>query len=145
MKIVICGSVSLTKEIAQAQSWLEKAGHEVEIPYVSQLILSGQIPMAEFLAEKGRTGDLKYRHAAPEDLIRRYYRLIKEADAVLILNADQKGVPGYIGGNTFLEMGFAHVLQKKIFVLQPLPEAAYRDELLAMEPTVINNDLSLIK
>jgi hypothetical protein len=32
---------------------------------------------------------------------------IRNSDAVLILNFDKPKNPGYIGGNTFLEMGIA--------------------------------------
>ena len=61
------------------------------------------------------------------------------------MNTDKDGKSNYIGGNTFLEMGFAHVLGKSIYVLNPLPEVSYRDELDAMKPVVLNGDLNLIK
>lgn len=71
--------------------------------------------------------------------------MIKESEAILVTNYDKKGVTGYIGGNVFLEMGFAHVLDKKIFLLNEVPDVSYVDEIRAMQPMVINNDLSLIK
>ena len=40
------------------------------------------------------------------------------ADAVLVLNYDKKGIKNYIGGNTLMEIGFAHVLNQKIFLLK---------------------------
>jgi predicted RNA-binding protein with PUA domain len=63
----------------------------------------------------------------------------------LVVNEDLNNVEGYIGGNTFLEMGFAHVLNKKIFLLNPIPEMGYEDEIVAMKPVVLNNDLEKIK
>lgn len=80
-----------------------------------------------------------------DDLIRDYYNEIEKGDAVLIVNEDKNGIKNYIGGNSFLEMGFAHVLNKKIFLLNPVPEVGYKDEIIAMQPIVLNGDLGKIK
>jgi hypothetical protein len=42
---------------------------------------------------------------------------IAKSDAILVLNFDDERGRGWIGANTFLEIGFAHVLGKKIFVV----------------------------
>jgi hypothetical protein len=58
---------------------------------------------------------------------------------------DKNGIKNYIGGNTFLEMGFAHVLNQKIFLLNPIPEIPfYKTEIEAMRPVVLNGDLAKI-
>lgn len=57
-------------------------------------------------------------------LIRRYYDEIKEADAVLLMNVPKRGISGYIGGNAFLEYGFAHVLDKIIYLMFPYNETS---------------------
>lgn len=41
-------------------------------------------------------------------------------------------------------MGFAHVLGKKIYLLNPIPEMEYTSEILFMEPAVLNGDLERI-
>jgi hypothetical protein len=79
------------------------------------------------------------------DLITRYYHIIKEGDCVLVVNTDKEDKLNYIGGKTFLEMGFAHVLGKPIYLLNPLPEVSYKDELEAMNLQVLNGDLGLIE
>lgn len=80
------------------------------------------------------------------DAIREFWREMQGADAVLVLNYDKKGVKNYIGGNTLMEMGFAHVLNQKIFLLNPIPEINfYKTEIEAMKPVIINGDLNLIK
>lgn len=76
--------------------------------------------------------------------IRAYWKIIRESDAVLVANFDKKGIKNYIGGNTFLEMGFAHVLGKKIFLLNGIPKMIYTDEIKAMQPAVINGNFSKI-
>ncbi|MDP3992633.1 MAG: hypothetical protein Q8Q05_00195 [bacterium] len=59
---------------------------------------------------------------------------------------DKHGIKNYIGGNTFLEMGFAHILNQKIFLLNPVPEMPYyQTEIVAMRPVVINGDFAKIK
>jgi nucleoside 2-deoxyribosyltransferase len=78
-------------------------------------------------------------------LIRDYFGEIKNADAVLIVNIDKNGIKNYIGGNSFLEMGFAHVLDKKLYLYDDIPDLSYKDEMVAMQPIVINQDLSKIK
>jgi nucleoside 2-deoxyribosyltransferase len=134
--IILCGSIACADEIIRVRDELGALGFDVEIPYgVHQYIENGFVHTP---AEE-RAGDKK-----DNDLIKRYYELIKKYDAVLIVNVEKNGKLNYIGGNTFLEMGFAHVLEKPLFVLNPLPEVMYRDELEAMRPIVLNNNLNLI-
>jgi diphthamide synthase subunit DPH2 len=143
MKITICGSIDFTYEIKEIADKLEKAGHQTEIPLTSQRILEGELTLDEFKKEKERNGD-GFVRKVKLDVIKRYYEIIKASDAILVVNLENKKSKNYIGGNTFLEMGFAHVLNKKIFLLNPIPEAGYKDEMLAMQPVVINGDLSEI-
>ncbi len=42
-------------------------------------------------------------------------------------------------------MAFAHVLGKKIFLLNSIPKMSYSDEIEAMKPIIINNNLEIIK
>lgn len=145
MKIVICSSIDLTPKLKVVADELKKLGHEVELPFMSQKILAGEVSLDEFLSVKDKEGDGSFRAKSGQDLIMRYFKLIEAADAILVVNGDKKGIKNYIGGNTFLEMGFAHVLGKKIFLLNPLPDMPYRDELEAVRPVIINNDLNQIK
>jgi len=78
------------------------------------------------------------------DLISNYYNEIRKGDAILVANEELNNIKGYIGGNTFLEIGFAYVLNKKIFLLNEIPEMGYKDEIIAMQPIVLNGDLSKI-
>ena len=80
-----------------------------------------------------------------QDAIREFWRLMQGADAILVANYDKHGIENYIGGNTFLEMGFAHVLDQKIFLLNPIPEMPYyKTEIEALKPVVIHGDLGRI-
>lgn len=137
MKIIICGSITAAREILDIKAKLEASGHEVEIPHG---VKNKEFWERTELSNLEKAGD-KIKH----DLIRGYYEKIKNYDAVLIVNVDKRDVKNYIGGNTFLEMGFAHALNKKLYCLNPLPELSYTAELAAMEPIIINNNLNLIK
>ena len=148
MKIVICGSIDFTPQIKNAADKLNELGHDVEIPLTSRRIIEGELTLEEFQREKLDKGDGAFRANAlrkiKDDVIRYYFGLIKEADAILVLNLEKRGVPGYIGGNTFLEMGFAHVLRKKIYLYHDIPELPYADEIRAMQSLVIMGDLAKI-
>lgn len=79
------------------------------------------------------------------DAIRVFWKAMQGADAVLVLNFDKNGIKNYIGGNTLMEIGFAHVLNQKIFLWNPIPEMPYcKTEIEAMKPVIINGDLNLI-
>src|SRR3989339_339724 len=146
MKIVICGSINFTPKIKEVSEQLINLGHEIDIPLTSQRIINGELTLEEF--EKEKNGDGAFRESAmrkiKDDVIKRYYKKINESDAILVLNIEKKGVKDYIGGNTFLEMGFAHVLDKKIYLFNNIPESSFKDEIVAMQPIVLNGDISKI-
>ncbi len=144
MKIAICGSIVFSREMGKIAKELEAKGHEVHLPFYAMKILKGEVSHEDFMAEKEKSGDAKFREEADVDLIKRYFKLIGESDAVLVLNPDKKGVKNYIGGNTLIEMGFAYVLDKKIFLYNPIPEMSYTDEIKAMKPIILGGDLSRI-
>lgn len=143
MKMIICGSIDATYKIKEISDELRALGHETEIPLTSQKILNGELTMDEFHKEKDINGDHAFRKIQ-DDVIKRYFKLIGDGDAVFVVNEKKKDIENYIGGNTFLEMAFAHVLDKKIFLLNPIPEISYKDELLAMQPIILDGDLNKI-
>jgi len=66
-------------------------------------------------------------------------------DAVLCLNYDKNGIKNYIGGATFLELYDAFKLNKKIFLVNDIPEGILKDELIGFSPIIVKNNLELIK
>ena len=80
-----------------------------------------------------------------KDAIREFWNAMQGADAVLVLNLDKNGIKNYIGGNTLMEIGFAHVLKQKIFLYNPIPDISYyKTEIEAVKPVIINGDLTKI-
>ncbi|PIN72184.1 hypothetical protein COV21_02980, partial [Candidatus Woesearchaeota archaeon CG10_big_fil_rev_8_21_14_0_10_45_5] len=79
------------------------------------------------------------------DVICAYFEEIKKTDAILVINKDKNNIKNYIGGNSLIEIAFAHVLNKKVFLLNPVPQMDYSDEIEAMKPVILNGDLSKIR
>ena len=79
------------------------------------------------------------------EFINEHLDKIENSDAILVVNVTKKEIGNYIGANPFLEMGFAYYRKKKIYALNPLPNQPYIiDELLTIEPIVLNGDYSKI-
>ena len=80
-----------------------------------------------------------------KDFIKYWYDLICQSDAIIVCNFDKNGIKNYIGGNTLMEIGFAYVNNKKIFLYNPIPEdVSYTDEIKAMTNLILNGDLKKI-
>src|SRR5260221_2971789 len=136
MKLVISGSMILMDKILKLQKeCLELGFKEVIVPG----IVATKKEYENMTKEETADRKIKY------DLIRDYYYKILKSDGLLVANYEKKGIENYIGGNTFLEIGFAFVTGKPIFLLNPAPDLAYKSEILGMEPIILNGDLSKIK
>jgi hypothetical protein len=137
MKIGIIGSMQFTEKMLEARDELIELGHEAFVTDLHKALV-------------GKTDEekekIKLHQKYNMDAIREFWRAMQGADAVLVLNYDKNGIKNYIGGNTLMEIGFAHVLNQKIFLLNPIPEIPYyKTEIEAIRPVIINGDLSLIK
>jgi hypothetical protein len=136
MKIGIIGSMQYTEKMIEARDELIKRGHDA---FVTNLAT----PFIGKTDEEKET--IKIHQKNNLDAIREFWRLMQGADAVLVMNFDKHGVKNYIGGNTLMEIGFAHVLDQKIFLYNPIPEIPYyKSEIEAVKPIIINGDLSKI-
>lgn len=136
MKIAICASMVFAEKMVQVKRQLEEIGHTV---FISQFA-EGYLGKAEKEKE-----ELAVHDKNENDAIRKFWEIIKKSDAILVLNYDRKGIKNYIGGNTLMEIGFAHVLNKKIFLMNPIPDIDYyRSEIEAVSPVIIDNNLNKI-
>ncbi|MBU4466579.1 hypothetical protein KKF47_00755 [Patescibacteria group bacterium] len=137
MRIGIIGSMQFTEKMLEARGELSKLGHEAFVTDLHKAFV-------------GKTDEekekIKLHQKYNMDAIREFWRAMQGADAVLVLNYDKNGVKNYIGGNTLMEIGFAHVLNQKIFLLNPIPEIPYyKTEIEAVKPVIINGNLSKIE
>jgi nucleoside 2-deoxyribosyltransferase len=123
------------EEMRTVKRELEEMGYTVLVP--KSLDLMDTEGFVHPQSDEARiTAKIEY------DFIREHFRKIEKSDAILVLNYDKKNIPHYIGGNTFLEMGYAFGLGKKIFVLNSIPDMDYRTEMHAMQPVILGGDLN---
>lgn len=124
------------KEMGKVRDDLLARGYKVYVPGELDDLEKNESYMES--DEERITAKIEY------DFIREHFRRIKKADAILVLNYEKKGIPGYIGGNTFLEMGYAFGLGKKIYLLYPVPDMDYKTEMHAIQPIILNGELAKI-
>ena len=147
MNITICGSIAFYDEMLYIKKNLEHLGHQVKLPLSEVKDENGNmIPVKEYYAKrKAETNDMSWIWDRKEEAMRLHFQKIEWSDAVLILNHDKNNIPNYVGANTLLEMGLAFHLNKKLFLLNDIPEISYKEEILGMKPIVISQDLTKIK
>lgn len=141
MKITICGSVSFAKNFVETYEKLKALGHE---PLMHELMFGIADGTATAIINGiGEDHAKLKRHAG---FIKWWHDCIKSGDAILVLNYDKNGIKNYIGGNVLMEIGFAHVNGKKVFLLNPIPEnVSYAAEIKAMADVILEGDLNKIK
>ncbi len=146
MKITLCGSIAFIDEMDTVRKALELMGHEVKMPPLEVADETGaMIPVKKYYAlRKSITDDASWIWKRKAEAMRWHFDKIVWSDVILVLNEGKNGIPGYIGANTLLEMGLAFHLKKPIYLLMPIPEISYKEEILGMLPIVIDGDLKKI-
>ena len=153
MKITICGSMVFYKEMKSARDELIKSGHEVKIPELALEVpqeLGGgkKVYFGQYIEQNGGIDTFPAEHKIwdmKEGAINDHYEKIDWCDGILVVNHEKKGISGYVGGNTLIEIGVAFYLKKKIFILNPVSsELSYKQEIMGMRPVMLNGNLLLI-
>lgn len=135
MKIFLICSKRFYDRIPEIEAELKHAGHILTMPNCYD----------------DPTTEERYKNLGPEEhakwkaqMIERSENVIKQNDAVLVLNFEKEGMKNYIGGATFLEMYDAFRMGKKIYLFNDIPEGILHDEISGFEPIVLNGNLSQI-
>lgn len=138
---MICGSMQFAKEMLEARSELEKAGHEVIMPGdVHSCVVDPNLK-----DEPGRDYEKELRQCIERDLLKDGLRKIEGSDAVLFLNNDKNDIAGYMGASGLMELGVATYLGKKIYLLYEVDRhQKYAIEINLIQPIILNGDLSKI-
>ena len=118
MKIVIAGSAKLQTEINQ---WVEYWNNQLDCQVIN---FPRQIPSENF--EK-----------LYPDVHTNFFKDITQADVLFVANEEKNGVSGYIGAETFAELGFALAQKlisgqniKLILAHLPVPEVHCYNEII---------------
>ena len=136
MRIGIIGSMQFTDKMLEVREQLRGLGHDAFITDFHKSMVG---------KTDGEIEKIKLHQKYNMDAIREFWNAMQGADAVLVLNYDKNSIQNYVGGNTLMEIGFAHVLNQKIFMLNPIPEMPYcKTEIKAVKPIILNGDLSKI-
>lgn len=139
MKIAIIGSMKFAEDMVKIQKQLDELGHVATVPLGTESHLVDK----EFVENL----DDNLQWCITHDIMRRNFEQVAQNDAVLVLNYKRNGVDGYIGISALMEMGVAHYLKKKIFLINETPshkDARWVQEVAIMQPTVIKGNLTKI-
>jgi diphthamide synthase subunit DPH2 len=139
MKITLCNSVSFIEEAKKIRKELTNKGHNV---FVAPYMDSDSKELERILSDRE-----KYLNDFKPVFIKEHFNNILKSDAILVINLEKNGIKNYVGGSTFAEIIFAFYNNKKIFLLNPIPEEIkiFKDELKTVKPIIINGDLDLIR
>lgn len=136
MKIALCHSMQYAEKAKEVQERYAAMGVQAFPSSFNESFIGLNDEQKE---------ELKLKQKYEQDAIREHWGTIQNCDRVLVLNYEKHGIPGYIGGNAFLEMGFAYVLNKPIYLLHPIPKMPYYEtEIIAMKPIVVDGDLERV-
>ncbi len=128
--------MQFTEKMMEIKDKLESMGHDAFLTNLANPFVGKSDEEKE---------KIKIDQKKNKDAIREFWKQMQGADAILVANYDKNGIKNYIGGNTLMEIGFAHVLNQKIFLLNPIPEILYyKTEVEATRPVILNGDLSKI-
>ena len=93
-KVVIAGSVSLQEKLRFWMAYWQKKGYKV-------LDYPLEIPKSSFVEEYPEVYDTFFIH-------------ITQTSVLFVMNEDKNGIKGYVGAETFAEMGFA-IVQNRLY------------------------------
>lgn len=135
MKVVISWSMAFASEMREIKELCEKVWHAVILPdNVEDFLAWKKNKEAEALNPKIKWG-----------LIKKHYHKIEESDALLVVNIQKNAIAWYVGACSLIEMGFAYILNKPIFLRNEIPDMSYTDEIKALEPMVIYQNIEKVK
>ena len=79
------------------------------------------------------------------ELIKDNYQSVSSCDGVLVTNITKNDIQDYIGANSLIEMAFAHIQDKPIYLLNDVPLMDYTDEIKSMKPICLSGKVEDIK
>ncbi len=133
-------------EMLSLKKELELVGNEVIIPSLALEVPGEDKYFGQYMEENGGIDAFPVEDHIWElkkEAIIDHFSKIEESDAILVANFDKKGISGYVGGNTLMEIGLAFYLKKKIFILNDVSsEISYKQEIMGIRPTILKGDLN---
>lgn len=120
------------KEIVAIKAQLESMGWFVFTPELSE-------KSNEYLQLP-----LESQQETKRGFIKNHFERIKQSDAILVLNYEKKGIAGYIGANTLMEIAVAFEMGKAIYILNPLGTQGCSEEVSVVATQVLDGRVDLL-
>jgi hypothetical protein len=123
------------KEMLETQKNLEEFGHSAMIPCDTH----------ECLEKPELNMDLE--RCISLNIDKTCFNKVAESDAIVVLNHERHGIPGYVGGATLMEIGLARHMDKIIFLLHEPPSEdhlRYALEIKLAQPIILGGDIRKI-
>ena len=141
--IVICSSASFYKKLFPIEKDLKKFGYKVILPKIAHKMKK----LNDFDVDSHKTWYKNPKdYSKKRKLMDEHFRKIVEGDAILVANFDKKGIKGYIGGNTLMEITIAYHYKKQIFILNEIEEESpIKEEIVGVTSVFLKGNLNFLK
>jgi len=141
--ITICASSNHYQQVLEVQKELRKLGYTVLIPKTANIMKrTRNFDVTTYKTWYKEISDYKKK----TKLITDHFKKIFQADAILITNYEKNGLSGYIGGNVLMEMTYAFMNKKKIYILNPIDEKlGIKEEVYGLQPVFLHGDLTKLQ
>ena len=136
MKIYLAASSSFWDKLPEIKKKLENLGHEMVLPSTFE-----NPNLEEEVWKDGDDAHAKLIRSLFEDS----EEIIKNCDAIYLLNYEKHNTPGYVGGAALIELYIAHRNYKKIFLENDIFSGPMYDEIMGFGPVFVHGNLELIK
>lgn len=138
--ITLCSSAAFYKEVIEVEKTLRKMGFTVLIPKTAGIMKrTGDFTVSKVKTWYTNPTDYKKKTA----LMDNHFKKVLRGDAILVINNEKNGIPGYIGGNGLMEMTLAYYFKKPIFILRPVVDKlSIMEEVLGVDPIFLHEELT---
>ncbi|MBI4089576.1 MAG: hypothetical protein HY424_02615 [Candidatus Levybacteria bacterium] len=137
--ITVCASASFVKEVLILEEELKKLGYKVLIPITAyEMKKKNDYNVGHYKTWFKNSKDYKIKTKLMND----HFKKVIKADAILVVNNEKRGLAGYIGGNTLMEMTLAYYFKKPIFILNEISnKLPIKEEVLGVNPIFLKGSI----
>lgn len=141
--VCICTSATFYRQALEIEKELKSVGFKVIVPFTATVMKkTGDYNVSTY--KVWQNNPKKYSRKAV--LMKNHFKKLVKSDIVLIVNLKKKGLDGYIGGNTLMEMAIAFYYKKPIYILNDVSiDSPNYEEILGVKPVFLKGDLGKIK
>lgn len=140
--ITLCSSAQFYEHVNELADKLEEAGYTAIVPNNAKTMRAeGNYDVSVYKTWFDKPEDF----AKKRTFMDAHFKEVEKADAILLVNDEKHGKPGYIGPNGLMEMAIAYYLKKPIYVLNAVAkDNSVYEEVHGMGCIILDGDLSKI-